>query len=100
MSTETELKLSIAPEHIEKFLQYPLLQQLLATTKQLHNTYFDTEKFDLQKFKLVYAFVIFDGQRVQTLKTSGQSVGGLHQRREWESLVPVIPLNWIRYRRK
>lgn len=87
MSTETELKLSIAPEYIEKFLQYPLLQQLLATTKQLHNTYFDTEKFNLREQKIGLRIRYVDDQRVQTLKTSGQSIGGLHQRQEWETMV-------------
>jgi triphosphatase len=83
MSTETELKLSIAPEHIEKFLQHPLLQQT-STTKHLRNVYFDTQTLDLLKQKIGLRIRYVDNQRVQTVKTAGQSVGGLHQRQEWE----------------
>ena len=87
MSTETELKLSIAPEQIEKFLQYPLLQTFTATTKHLHNTYFDTSELDLLKQKIGLRIRYVDNMRLQTIKTAGQSVGGLHQRQEWETAI-------------
>jgi len=87
MSTETELKLSIAPEQIEKFLQYPLLQKFTSTTKHLRNTYFDTLELDLLKQKIGLRIRYVDNMRVQTIKTAGQSVGGLHQRQEWETAI-------------
>jgi inorganic triphosphatase YgiF len=86
MSTETELKLSLAPEHIEKFLQHPLLQQA-STTKHLRNVYFDTQELDLLRQKIGLRIRYVDDQRVQTVKTAGQSVGGLHQRQEWEVVI-------------
>ena len=44
MTTETELKLRIAPEQVEKFLRLPILQSAVQTTERQHlyNTYFDT----------------------------------------------------------
>ena len=84
MSTETELKLSIAPEYIEKFLQYPLLQTIVPTTKQLRNVYFDTPELDLLKQKIGLRIRYVGQIHLQTLKTAGKSVGGLHQRQEWE----------------
>jgi inorganic triphosphatase YgiF len=87
MSTETELKLAIAPEHVEKFLQYPLLQTFTATTKHLCNTYFDTSELDLLKKKIGLRIRYVDNMRLQTIKTAGQSIGGLHQRQEWEMAI-------------
>lgn len=85
MPTETELKLSLAPAHVHKFLQHPLLQHYPVTTKQLRNTYFDTVKLELLQRKIGLRIRYLEQRRIQTLKTAGHSVGGLHQRQEWET---------------
>lgn len=84
MPTETELKLSLAPTDIPTFLRHPLLQQYPCTIKQLRNTYFDTAELDLLQRKIGLRIRYLEHRRLQTLKTSGQSIGGLHQRQEWE----------------
>lgn len=85
MPTETELKLSLAPESIPKLLQHPFLQQYPVTTKKLRNTYFDTAELELLQRKTGLRIRYVEQRRLQTLKTAGQSVGGLHQRQEWET---------------
>lgn len=84
MPTETELKLSLAPAYISTFLHHPLLHQHPVTIKQLRNTYFDTAELDLLQRKIGLRIRYLEQRRLQTLKTSGQSIGGLHQRQEWE----------------
>lgn len=83
MPTETELKLSLAPEHVTTFLQHPLLQHSFII-KQLRNIYFDTVELELLQRKIGLRIRYLEQRRLQTVKTSGQSVGGLHQRQEWE----------------
>lgn len=87
MPIETELKLSLAPAYISTFLQHPLLHQHPVTIKQLRNTYFDTAELDLLQRKIGLRIRYLEQHRLQTLKTSGQSIGGLHQRQEWEVAV-------------
>ena len=84
MATEIELKLSIAPADIEIFLQHPLLQSKHETLL-LSNTYFDTEEHDLLKRGVGLRVRSIGDKRVQTLKTAGVVVGGLHTRQEWEN---------------
>ncbi len=83
MSIETELKLYIAPENTEKFVQHPLLQ-LPTDTQHLYNTYFDTPKHDLLQHGVGLRVRHIGDKRLQTLKTAGTGLGGLHKRQEWE----------------
>jgi len=85
MATETELKLLVDPAAIEQLEQHPLLQ--VATGQavlMLRNTYYDTPALELAAARIALR-VRQQGERyIQTLKTRGQSVNGLHQRGEWE----------------
>lgn len=83
MGIETELKLQITPEQVEPFLQHPLVQSEGAL-KHLHNIYFDTADCALLKRGVGLRIRKMDDKQIQTLKTVGNSVGGLHQRQEWE----------------
>lgn len=88
MSIETELKLTIAPEDVEKLMQQPLLQNAVQhPPQQLYNTYFDTPEYDLLKAGIGLRVRRQAGKYLQSLKTTGQAFGGLHQRQEWEDEV-------------
>lgn len=82
---ETELKLHIFPENIEKFLQHPLLQTAIHhPAKRLYNTYFDTMDGQLLQKNIGLRIRRVNNKRLQTIKTAGSGLGGLHQRQEWE----------------
>lgn len=87
MATETELKLSLAPETVATLLGHPLLAAA-PRCQHLHNTYFDTEDLALTRQKVAVRERRFDEQTLLTVKTAGQSRGGLSQRREWEAAMP------------
>lgn len=89
MTTETELKLSIAPEAVEALLQHPLLAAA-PRRQHLHNTYFDTEDLALTRQKVAVrerrvGDTTQDEQTLLTVKTAGESQQGLSRRREWEA---------------
>lgn len=86
MAIETELKLLIAAEDIARFKQHPLLEtaQTALVDQLLYNTYFDTPQHDLLHNGAGLRVRRMGEQRLQTLKTRGHSVSGLHQRYEWE----------------
>lgn len=88
MSTETELKLSLAEEDIPLLLKHPLLA---ATPKRqkLHNTYFDTVDLALTQQKVAVRERRLLRRTLLTVKTAQRSEGGISQRSEWEA--PTIP---------
>ncbi len=98
MSVETELKLTILTEDIEKFSQHPVLKSAIQPpkTQTLLSIYFDTEKQDLLQQGIGLRVRHMGKKRLQTLKTQGSVLGGLHRRHEWEteveSDVPQIDL--------
>lgn len=84
METEIELKFLVLPEIAEslkaKLLEYKILQH---SSKKLFNTYYDTNDQVLRKIDAGLRVRSFDGVFVQTLKTSGRVIAGLHQRPEY-----------------
>ncbi|MDM8559973.1 CYTH and CHAD domain-containing protein [Candidatus Parabeggiatoa sp. HSG14] len=86
MSIETELKLHIASEKTDRFRQHPLLQSAIHThaPQRLYNTYFDTPDHALLQQGVGLRVRCIGDKRLQTLKTAGSGLGGLHQRQEWE----------------
>ncbi|KHD07269.1 hypothetical protein PN36_17200 [Candidatus Thiomargarita nelsonii] len=85
MSTETELKLYIEPKEVDKFTLHPLLQSAKHKAKALYsNTYFDSLAHDLLQQGVGLRVRRIGEKRLQTLKTAGKALGGLHQRQEWE----------------
>ncbi|SFX20907.1 CYTH domain-containing protein [Marinospirillum alkaliphilum] len=85
MASETELKLLIQEADQQRLEQ--LMNRLSATfegSKRLENTYFDTPDLQLNQARIALR-LRFTGQGwLQTLKTSGQKLGALSQRGEWE----------------
>ncbi|WP_250656595.1 CYTH domain-containing protein [Alkalimarinus coralli] len=86
MPKEVELKLVVLPEVLESNL--PSLLKALNVDKVeeswLANTYFDTPGFSLNQHKVALRIRKKGGRYIQTLKTKGESVAGVHQRGEWE----------------
>ncbi|TDR33047.1 CYTH domain-containing protein [Hydromonas duriensis] len=69
-------------------LRHPQIQFERCT--QLLNVYLDTPTHDLKQQKAAFR-LRFDTERlcwIQTLKTAGQLVNGVHSRNEWESTLP------------
>lgn len=94
---ETELKLLLAPEDLRRLRRNPrirALQQGRASTRRVRSVYYDTPQFTLLRAGLALR-LRSDGKRwLQTLKTEGQAVAGLHLREEWEWPLPGESLDF------
>lgn len=91
MATELELKLALTPERLDQLRQHPFLRQYALAPghkRLLDNTYFDTPERHLLKARVGLRIRRQDGRHIQTLKTSGTAVGGLHDRQEWNVDLP------------
>lgn len=91
MAIETELKLHITPENLEKLKRHPLLRSLSTTRARnlkLYNIYYDTADLELHRLAMALRLRRVGKQFLQTLKGGGQVSAGLHQRNEWETPVP------------
>jgi len=90
MATETELKLAIegvTAEQLQALPEIGIHAVGTARERQLDNIYFDTSKLLLRRRQLALR-LRRDGDRwLQTVKTSGSTSAGLHQRQEWETPV-------------
>jgi len=91
MSQEVELKLSLNEETVSQFWALDWFHSLPSIEKQpqklLENIYFDTPDLALLKTRAALRIRKSGDQYLQTLKTKGVSVGGLHQRGEWEHII-------------
>ncbi|USD64909.1 inorganic triphosphatase [Vibrio sp. SCSIO 43136] len=86
METEIELKFFVSPEFsktlIEKIADEKVLQH---SCRELGNTYFDTPDNWLRQADIGLRIRRFDDVFVQTVKTAGRVVAGLHQRPEYNA---------------
>jgi inorganic triphosphatase YgiF len=85
MSQETELKLEVHPQDLAALLKHPLLKARPARRERLFNTYFDTSTLALRAQRMAVRERRVGRRTLLTVKTAGQSVGGLSQRGEWEA---------------
>lgn len=85
---ETELKLSLSASDLPRLLAHPLLAQR-GGVQRLLNTYFDTPDLALQQRRMAVRERLAGKQWLLTVKTAGQSTGGLSRRQEWEG--PTSP---------
>lgn len=98
METEIELKFFVSPDFSEtlrnKISETKVLQH---SRRELGNTYFDTPDNWLRQHDIGLRIRRFDDVFVQTVKTSGRVVAGLHQRPEFNaehtSNSPVLTLH-------
>ena len=85
MALETEIKLLLPKGVIARVKQLPALLAAKAyQTQNLRNWYFDTPDLRLSADKVALRIREQSGTYIQTFKTKGNSVNGLHQRGEWE----------------
>lgn len=86
METEIELKFFVSPEFSEtlrnKISETKVLQH---SCRELGNTYFDTPDKWLRQHDIGLRIRRYDGVYVQTVKTAGRVVAGLHQRPEFNA---------------
>lgn len=98
METEIELKFFVFPEFadtiIDKISDAKVIEH---SSLDLGNTYFDTPEQHLRKHDTGLRIRRFNDERIQTLKTAGRVVAGLHQRPEYnaehDSDVPNVLLH-------
>jgi triphosphatase len=96
MAVETELKLHISPDKLQRLKRHPLLRAHSierARTLKLYSIYYDTAELILQQHAMALRLRRVGKQWLQTLKGGGQSSAGLHQRNEWEMPVPTEQLD-------
>ena len=98
MSSETELKLLLAPQDHQKLLEVPCLKGREVVVMQLDNTYFDTPEQDLNNCRVALRIRRNGDRFIQTLKTKGVSINGLSRRGEWEWELqePVLNLDELK----
>ena len=97
MAVETELKLRIAPEHLNRLKRHPLLKSLStarASTRKLYSVYYDTPDLKLHRRAMALRLRRVGRQWLQTLKGGGGVQAGLHQRNEWETPVAAEVLDF------
>ncbi|TNC82375.1 MAG: hypothetical protein C9356_05000 [Oleiphilus sp.] len=86
MAQEIELKLKISQGEKRDLVAelLPLIHVQSFWCTELKNQYFDSPDLLLHQRKVALRIREKDGRYIQTLKTQGTVVDGLHQRGEWE----------------
>lgn len=90
MPNEIELKLRIAKADVPRLRRHPALKQHLACkpiTRKLVSIYYDTPDLRLLDAAVSLRVRSMSGGWFQAVKSAGHSLGGLHQRLEWEDLL-------------
>ena len=87
MAIEIEMKLAVKDDVTGEAVESVLSDLLGGETWQetpLRNVYFDTSDLVLNKARIALRIRHKGGRYIQTLKTKGESINGLHRRGEWE----------------
>lgn len=90
MGKETELKLKLPPDQVDRFRRHPIIQQLKlerARARHLVSTYYDTRDMALRGESLSLRLRKTDSRIIQTLKSLAPAASGIHERNEWEQIV-------------
>jgi len=87
---ETELKLQLLPEHIDRFRGSNVLAESALEELALDNVYYDTSDHLLQRHGMALRLRQVGGHWLQTLKTQGVSRGAVRRRGEWETPARVV----------
>jgi inorganic triphosphatase YgiF len=88
LSTETELKLLLAPEQLRRLPRNALVRRLKrgrGVSDTLKSVYFDTDDMQLRDNRMVLRVRHIGRRRIQTLKTMGEPNAGISHRQEWET---------------
>lgn len=110
MGKETELKLKLPPDQVDRFRRHPIIQQLKlerARARHLVSTYYDTRDMALRGERLSLRLRKTDSRIIQTLKSLAPAASGIHERNEWEQVVTgsepeinALPIKKIKKRLK
>ncbi|MDX1451817.1 MAG: CYTH domain-containing protein [Oleiphilaceae bacterium] len=88
MPQEIETKLRVVQSALGVASILEELKRLLAVDefalRRLRNIYFDTSRLLLNQHKVALRLREVEGEWLQTLKTQGEVVNGVHRRGEWE----------------
>jgi inorganic triphosphatase YgiF len=90
MPNEIELKLRIAKADVPRLRRHPAIKQRLAgkpVTRKLVSIYYDTPDFRLLDAAISLRVRRMSGGWFQAIKAAGDSLAGLHQRKEWEDIL-------------
>lgn len=82
---EIELKLSLHATDLPRLKAHPLLKRQTPHRARLRNTYFDTPALGLMQRRVAVRERQVGRRTWLTVKTAGQSAGGLSRREEWEA---------------
>lgn len=97
MPNEVELKLRMSPTDAPKLACHPMIQNYATgepISRALISIYYDTPDLKLLQARLNLRVRSMSGGWFQAIKSSGHSVGGLHQRLEWEDLLTKNEINF------
>ena len=87
MNNEVELKLLIAERDIWRLLRLPMVNAVTLKkfpSQLLRNTYYDTADHRLRDRGIAVRLRQAGSKWLQTVKTEGRVIAGLHERPEWE----------------
>ncbi len=88
MFLEIELKLHIEPADANLLYDCPFILEHAQGEPEVHyltSIYYDTPDFDLRKNDLGFRIRECEQRHYQTVKSSGEHIGDLHHRHEWEN---------------
>jgi triphosphatase len=89
--SETELKLRLPAEEFRRITGHPVVRAAargVPIRRHLVSVYYDTADFDLGVRHMAVRLRKVGGRWLQTIKADGQTRLGLHERPEWEHVVP------------
>ncbi|WP_019613569.1 CYTH and CHAD domain-containing protein [Psychromonas ossibalaenae] len=101
METEIEIKFFFSTEFELELYEAINTHRYIANKKQLlHNVYFDTAGRSLRKMAMCLRVRTCDDKSVQTVKTAGRVIGGLHQRPEYNEVIEGLRPELARFNSK
>jgi triphosphatase len=101
METEIEIKFLFNSQFESELHDKINAQRIISSKKQfLHNVYFDTANRLLRKMDMGLRVRSCDGRSVQTIKTAGRVIGGLHQRPEYNEPIQGLRPELARFNSK
>ncbi|PPD47613.1 MAG: hypothetical protein CTY12_03700 [Methylotenera sp.] len=90
MKDEVELKLSIDSKDAPRLLRHPAIANAcidIPNTHKLISVYYDTPDLKLLEAGISLRVRHVSGCWIQSVKSTGRSLTGLHQRMEWENVI-------------
>lgn len=101
METEIEVKFLFSSQFESELYEKINAQGFISSKKQfLHNVYFDSANRLLRELDMGLRVRTCEGRSVQTIKTSGRAIGGLHQRPEYNEPIEGLRPKLARFNSK